>query len=154
SSFEELASSDVTIDGKPAVITFYRGTAGKDNNLPIEFVSAIIQSGHTYTKVTAWCVEPLFHDVQPAFEKLLKSYRATGQTTASAPRPYSKRFFDPAPAISCAGFFLSTTASRYNLPPMPTKRTHPRGLMLIAAFKLLKGLALFAVGIAVQVLAR
>jgi uncharacterized membrane protein (DUF2068 family) len=37
---------------------------------------------------------------------------------------------------------------------MSSDRTHPRGLMLIAAFKLLKGLALFAVGIAVQILAR
>jgi len=34
-----------------------------------------------------------------------------------------------------------------------SSRKHPRGLMLIAAFKLLKGLALLAVGVAVQVLA-
>jgi|SRR5215470_7898253 len=32
--------------------------------------------------------------------------------------------------------------------------THPRGLMVIAAFKFLKGLSLLAVGIAVQALAR
>ena len=83
-SFEELAVSNLTIDGKTALLTFYRGVAAKDNSLPIEFVTAIIQSGHTYTKVTAWCVEPLIHDMQPAFEKLLKSYRTTGQTTASA----------------------------------------------------------------------
>jgi uncharacterized membrane protein (DUF2068 family) len=36
---------------------------------------------------------------------------------------------------------------------MPDTRKHPRGLMLIAAFKLLKGLALLAVGIAVPMLA-
>ena len=36
---------------------------------------------------------------------------------------------------------------------MPDTRKHPRGLMLIAAFKLLKGLALLAVGIAVHMLA-
>ncbi|HWZ97367.1 MAG TPA: DUF2127 domain-containing protein [Candidatus Dormibacteraeota bacterium] len=36
---------------------------------------------------------------------------------------------------------------------MPDTRKHPRGLMLIAAFKLLKGLSLLAVGIAVHMLA-
>src|SRR5262249_51623117 len=36
---------------------------------------------------------------------------------------------------------------------MPTDRARPRGLMLIAAFKILKGLGLLAVGIAVQILA-
>jgi uncharacterized membrane protein (DUF2068 family) len=36
---------------------------------------------------------------------------------------------------------------------MPATPKHPRGLMLIAAFKLLKGLALLAVGIAVHMLA-
>jgi len=36
---------------------------------------------------------------------------------------------------------------------MTDAHKHPRGLMLIAAFKLLKGLALLAVGIAVHMLA-
>jgi len=36
---------------------------------------------------------------------------------------------------------------------MADKNKHPRGLMLIAAFKLLKGLGLLSVGIAVHVLA-
>jgi uncharacterized membrane protein (DUF2068 family) len=36
---------------------------------------------------------------------------------------------------------------------MPATHKHPRGLMLIAAFKFLKGLALLAVGIAVHMLA-
>jgi uncharacterized membrane protein (DUF2068 family) len=35
---------------------------------------------------------------------------------------------------------------------MPDTRKHPRGLMLIAAFKLLKGFGLLAVGIAVHML--
>jgi hypothetical protein len=64
---------------------FYRGTLSKAANLPVEFVSAIVVSGKTYTKVTAWCVEPLFRDVQPTFEKVLNSYRsANGQITAAA----------------------------------------------------------------------
>jgi hypothetical protein len=84
SNFEELSESPATIDGKPALMIFYRGTLPKVSNLPVEFVSAIVVSGKTYTKVTAWCVEPLFHDVQPAFEKMLNSYRSTnGQTTAA-----------------------------------------------------------------------
>ena len=83
-NFEELAQSPVTIDGKSALLVFYRGTLQKSSNLPVEFVSAIIPSGKTFTKVTAWCVEPLFHDMQPAFEKLLNSYRTTeGQASAA-----------------------------------------------------------------------
>lgn len=85
SNFEELSESPATIDGKPALMIFYRGTLSKASNLPVEFVSAIVVSGKTYTKVTAWCVEPLFRDVQPTFEKVLNSYRsANGQITASA----------------------------------------------------------------------
>jgi hypothetical protein len=87
-NFEELAESPATIDGKSALLVFYRGTLQKGNNLPVEFVSAIIESGKTYTKVSVWCVEPLFHDMQPAFEKLLNSYRSTGgQTTAATSKP-------------------------------------------------------------------
>lgn len=83
-NYEQLAESNVTIDGKPAVLVFYRGVLAKTNNLPVEFVSAIIASGSTYTKVTGWCVEPLFRDMQPVFEKMVTSYRTAGQTTASA----------------------------------------------------------------------
>ena len=74
-----------SIDGQTALLVYYRGTLQKGSNLPVEFVSAIIVSGKTFTKVSAWCVEPLFHDLQPAFEKLLSSYHSTsGQTTATA----------------------------------------------------------------------
>lgn len=84
SNFEELSEAPATIDGKPALMIFYRGTLPKASNLPVEFVSAIIVSGRTYTKVTAWCVEPLFRDVQPAFEKALNSYRSTNGLTTAA----------------------------------------------------------------------
>ena len=84
SNFEELAHANVTIDGKPALLVFYRGTVQKSNNLPVEFLSAFIPSGNTYTKVTVWCIEPLFHDMQPAFEKIVTSYRTTGRISAAA----------------------------------------------------------------------
>jgi hypothetical protein len=87
-NFEELAQSSVTIDGKSALLVFYRGTLQKGSNIPVEFVSAIVATGNTYTKLSAWCVEPLFHDMQPAFEKVLNSYRTTGgQTTATTSKP-------------------------------------------------------------------
>jgi hypothetical protein len=84
SSFEETEESKVTIDGKSALLVFYRGTP-KKGGFPLAFVSAIMPSGNTYTKMTAWCVEPLFHDMQPTFEKILTSYRSTGAMTAAAP---------------------------------------------------------------------
>jgi hypothetical protein len=83
SNFEETEESKVTIDGKNALLLFYRGTP-KKGGFPLAFVSAIIPSGNTYTKVSAWCVEPLFHDVQPTFEKILTSYRTTGAMTAAS----------------------------------------------------------------------
>jgi hypothetical protein len=84
SNFEELAHSNATIDGKPAILVFYRGVLQKSNNLPVEFLSAFIQSGNTYTKITVWCIEPLFHDMQPAFEKIVTSYRTSGHITVAA----------------------------------------------------------------------
>ena len=89
-NFEELSQSSATIDGKPALLIFYRGTlqSQKGSGLPVEFVSAIIQSGKNFIKVSAWCVEPLFHDMQPAFEKALNSYHSSGgQTTAGIAKP-------------------------------------------------------------------
>ena len=82
-NFEELAVSNVTIDGKTGLLVFYRGIPQKAG-LPMAFASAIIASGNTYTKLTVWCVEPLFHDMQPAFEKILMSYHSTGQMTAAS----------------------------------------------------------------------
>jgi len=87
SNFEELARSEATIDGKPAILVFYRGTLQKSNNLPVEFLSAFIQSGNTYTKVTVWCIEPLFRDMQPTFEKIVTSYRTSGHITADSTKP-------------------------------------------------------------------
>jgi len=86
SNFEELSQTTVTIDGKPAILVFYRGvlTTKSSNTLPVEFVSAIIQSGNSFTKLSAWCVEPLFHDMQPSFEKMLHSYRGSGRMTAAS----------------------------------------------------------------------
>jgi hypothetical protein len=84
SNFEELAHSSATIDGKPAILVFYRGTLQKSNNLPVEFLSAFIQSSNTFTKISVWCIEPLFHDMQPTFEKIVGSYRTSGHITAAA----------------------------------------------------------------------
>jgi hypothetical protein len=87
SNFEELARSEATIDGKPALLVFYRGVLQKSNNLPVEFLSAFIQSGNNFTKITVWCIEPLFRDMQPTFEKIVASYRSSGPTAAVSSKP-------------------------------------------------------------------
>ena len=84
SNFEELSRSESTIDGKPAILVFYRGVLQKANNLPVEFLSAYIQSGNTYTKISVWCIEPLFHDMQPTFEKIVASYHSSAPTAADS----------------------------------------------------------------------
>jgi hypothetical protein len=83
--FEELAESNVTIDGKEAMLIFYRGVVPQSNELPVEFLSAIIPSGNGLTKITAWCVEPLFHDMQPTFEKIVDSYQSLSPVPAQTP---------------------------------------------------------------------
>jgi hypothetical protein len=82
-NYEELSESPVSIDGKAGLLISYRGTLAK-SNLPVQFLTAIIPSGTTFTRVTSWCVEPLFHETQPTFEKILTSYRSTGQISAAA----------------------------------------------------------------------
>jgi hypothetical protein len=77
-SYEELSVSPVKIDGKSALLLSFRGISSKGNNLPVQFLVAIIPSGTTYTRVATWCVEPLFHETQPVFEKIVSSYHSSG----------------------------------------------------------------------------
>jgi hypothetical protein len=80
-SYEELSQSPVKIDGKPGLLFSFRGISTKANNLPVQFLVAIIPSGGTYTRIATWCVEPLFHETQPTFEKILDSYHSNGIPT-------------------------------------------------------------------------
>ena len=80
-NFEELLQSSATIDGKRAILVLYRGNIPVQPNTSVELVTAFIsRSDNNFTKVTAWCAESLFHDMQPEFEKLVTSYH-------SSPRP-------------------------------------------------------------------
>jgi len=83
-NYEELSATPVTIDGKQSLLLSYRGTLPKADNLPVQFMVAIIPSGNTYTRIAAWCVEPLFHETQPVFERVLTSYRAADGGARSA----------------------------------------------------------------------
>ncbi|MGA9474973.1 MAG: hypothetical protein WBV36_21065, partial [Terriglobales bacterium] len=77
-NFEERSQSSVTIDGKRAILAHYRGNIPVPPNTSVEFVTAFIsRSDNNFTKVTAWCAESLFHDMQPEFEKLVTSYHSS-----------------------------------------------------------------------------
>lgn len=80
--YEELSESTVKIDGRPALLITFRGISSKADNLPVEFLVAVIPSGSTYTRVATWCVEPLFHETQPTFERIVNSYHSTAPLTA------------------------------------------------------------------------
>jgi hypothetical protein len=77
-SYEELSQSPVKIDGKPGLLFSFRAISAKSDNLPLQFLVAIIPSGNTYTRIATWCVEPLFHETQPSFEKIVNSYHSNG----------------------------------------------------------------------------
>ncbi len=83
--YEKLSESPTTIDGKPALLFSYRGMSPKANNLPIQFLVAIISSGNTYSRIATWCIEPLFNETQPTFEKIIGSFHSTAPPTPSAP---------------------------------------------------------------------
>ena len=86
-NFEELSQSFATIDGKRAILAFYRGNIPGSANTSVEFVTAFIsRADNKFTKVTAWCAQPLFHDTQPAFEKLVTSYRSSARSTSDGNR--------------------------------------------------------------------
>jgi hypothetical protein len=84
SNYEELSASPITIDGKQGLLVSYRGNLPKADNLPVQFLVAIIPSGNTYTRIAAWCVEPLFHETQPMFERIMGSYRSAESASRSA----------------------------------------------------------------------
>jgi hypothetical protein len=83
-NYEELSESPITVDGKQGLLLSYRGTLPKADNLPVQFLIAIIPSGTTYTRIAAWCVEPLFHEMQPAFERIVSSYHSVDGNSRSA----------------------------------------------------------------------
>jgi hypothetical protein len=82
-NYEELSESPAKIDGKSAMLLSFRGISSKADNLPVQFLVAIIPSGTTYTRVATWCVEPLFHETQPMFEKIVNSYHSAGVPTVA-----------------------------------------------------------------------
>jgi hypothetical protein len=84
-SYEKVSESSVTIDGKVALLISYRMTPPKYNNLHIQYLTAIIKSGNTYTMLMAWCAESRFPGMRPILEQILTSYRSTGPMTAAAP---------------------------------------------------------------------
>ena len=85
--YEKLSETPMTIDSKSAILMSYRGALAKANNLPVQFLSAIIPVGNAYYRVTTWCVEPLFNESQSMFEKIISSYHstATGATPSALP---------------------------------------------------------------------
>ena len=84
SNYEELSASPITIDGKQGLLVSYRGNLPKADNLPVQFLVAIIPAGNTYTRIAAWCVEPLFHETQPMFERIMSSYHSADSASRSA----------------------------------------------------------------------
>jgi hypothetical protein len=83
-NYEELSAAPITIDGKSGLLLSYRGTLPKADNLPVQFLVAVIPSGTTYTRIAVWCVEPLFHEMQPTFERILSSYHSSEPVSRSA----------------------------------------------------------------------
>jgi hypothetical protein len=79
--FERVLDSHTTIDGQPSLLLSYRGTLAAANNIPVQFLVAIIPTGNTITRLSAWCAEPLFNETQAMFETILNSYHSTAEAS-------------------------------------------------------------------------
>jgi hypothetical protein len=77
-NYETISEAPTKIDGKSALLFSYRGVSPAAENLPIQFLVAIIQTPTGFLRITTWCVEPLFSETQASFEKILRSYHVTG----------------------------------------------------------------------------
>jgi len=82
-NFEKLNETSATIDGKPSLLLSYRGISEAAQNLPIQFLVAIIPSPHGFTRITTWCIEPLFNETQATFEKIIHSYHQASPATTT-----------------------------------------------------------------------
>jgi hypothetical protein len=83
--FEKLSESPIKIDNWAGLLITYRGVSVAAGNLPIEFLTAIISNGNTYYRISTWCVEPLFKESQPIFEKVIYSYHNTKPASSTLP---------------------------------------------------------------------
>src|SRR5262249_51470485 len=75
-NYEKAADKQVTIDGKSVLLLSYKGISPQAENLPIQFLVAIIPTAQGYLRITTWCVEPLFKETQGTFENIIRSYRS------------------------------------------------------------------------------
>lgn len=75
-SYEKISQQPLTLDGKSALLLSYKGVSPQAENLPIQFLVAVISTPEGYTRITTWCVEPLFKETQGAFEKIIRSYHS------------------------------------------------------------------------------
>ena len=75
-NYEKVSDQQVTIDGKSILLLSYKGISPQAENLPIQFLVAIIPTAQGYLRITTWCVEPLFKETQGTFESIIRSYRS------------------------------------------------------------------------------
>ncbi len=80
--YEKISETPMKIDNKSAIVMSYRGLLVKANNLPVQFLAAIIPVGSAYFRVSTWCVEPLFNESQTMFENIISSYHYTNTSSA------------------------------------------------------------------------
>jgi len=84
--YEKLSESNTQIDGRPAVLLFFRGTNPQAQNLSFQFVTAIAAFDGEYLHAIAWCPEPLFNESQRTLENILLSYKSVSdKSTATSP---------------------------------------------------------------------
>jgi hypothetical protein len=83
--YAKLSDQPTTIDGKPSRLLSYRGISPQAENLPIQFLVAVIPSPGGYLRITTWCVEPLYKETQETFEKIIRSFHSpVGSASASS----------------------------------------------------------------------
>ena len=72
-NYEKLAESEVTIDGREGLLLIFKG---EEENIPVKFMASFVPYDDKMVRISTLCIEPLFDEAKPTFEKLMLSYKS------------------------------------------------------------------------------
>lgn len=80
--YEKLNESRRTINGREALVVEFRSIPEEKPRIPLRFLVVMLEDRGLITRITAWCIEPIFESARGEFEPMLFSYRNVFQEEA------------------------------------------------------------------------
>lgn len=79
SDYEKLEQTESEINRKQAVQIVFRGTTPTPQRFPVRFLVTVVAEPGIVTRITSWCMEPLFSDARTVLDKIARSYQTVKQ---------------------------------------------------------------------------